>query len=117
MIYYAVTETKTEVGFPAILETAWPVILETAEKNLFPNDIKNVFFETYLPKTKPITVGIIYWLPNQTNFIKTLNENFAKRDTTNKETYINVRFSMDFYHNGKYIICKKKKKPSSEISF
>ena len=46
------------------------------------------FFEIHLPKTKPITVRIVYQPPNQTNFIKTLNENFAELDTTNKETYI-----------------------------
>ena len=46
------------------------------------------FFEIHLPKTRPITVGIVYQPPNQTNFIKTLNENFAELDTTNKETYI-----------------------------
>ena len=76
------------------------------QNNLFPNDIENVFFEIHLPKTKPITVGIVYRPPNQTNFIKTLNENFAKLDTTNKETYILGDFNINLYHNGKYIICK-----------
>ena len=74
------------------------------QKNLYPNDIENVFFEIHLPKTKPIAVGIVYQPPNQTNFIKTLNENFAKLDTTNKETYILGDFNINLYHNGKYII-------------
>lgn len=30
------------------------------QKNLFPNDTKNVFFEIHMPKNKPITVGIVY---------------------------------------------------------
>ena len=60
--------------------------LSYTQKNLFPNDIEKVFFEIHLPKTKPITVGIVYQPPNQTNFIKTINENFAKLDTTKKET-------------------------------
>ena len=59
-----------------------------------------------MPKTKPITVGIVYRPPNQTNFIKILNENFAKLDATNKETYIPGDFNINLYHNGKYIICK-----------
>ena len=42
---------------------------------LFPYDIENVFFEIHLPKTRPP--------PNQINFIKTFNENFAKFETTN----------------------------------
>ena len=69
--------------------------LSYTKKNLFPNDIENVFFEIHLPKTKPITVGIVYRPPNQTNFIKTLNENFAKLDTTNKETYILGDFNIN----------------------
>ena len=52
------------------------------QKDLFPNDIENVFFEIHLPRTKPITVGIVYQPPNQTNFIKTFNEHFAKLDIT-----------------------------------
>ena len=59
-----------------------------------------------MSKTELITVGVVYRPPNQTNFIKTLNENFAKLDTTNKETYILGDFNINLYHNGKYIICK-----------
>ena len=80
--------------------------LSYTQKNLFPNDIENVFFEIHLPKTKPITAGIVYRPPNQTNFIKTLNKNFAKLDTTSKETCILGDFNINLYHNGKYIICK-----------
>ena len=61
--------------------------------------LKNVFLEIHLPKAKPITVGIVYWPPNQTNFIKTLNENFAKLDTANKETYILGDFNTNLYRN------------------
>ena len=57
-----------------------------AQKNLFPNDIENIFFEIHLPKSKPKTVGLVYQPQNQTNFIKTLDEKFVKLDTTIKET-------------------------------
>ena len=80
--------------------------LSYTQKNLFPNDIENVFFEIHLPKTKPITVGNVYRPPNQTNFFKALNENFVKLDTTNRETYILGNFNINLYHNGKYIIRK-----------
>ena len=80
--------------------------LSYTQTNLFPNDIENVFFEIHLPETKPITVGIVYRPPNQTNFIKTLNQNVAKLDKTNKETYILGDFNINLCHNGKYIICK-----------
>ena len=61
------------------------------------------FFVIHLPKTKPITVRIVYRPLNQTNFIKTLNENFAKLDTTNEEIYILGDFNINLYHNGKYM--------------
>ena len=76
------------------------------QKDLFPNDTKYIFFEIHLPKFKPMTLGIVYRPPNQTSFIKTLNENFAKLDTTNKETYIIGYFNINLYHNGEYIIRK-----------
>ena len=90
--------------------------LSYTQKNLFPNDIENVFFEIHLPKTKPITAGIVYRPPNQTNFIKTLNEHFAKLDITNKETYILGDFNINLYHNGKYIICKNNTIVSRSVS-
>ena len=76
------------------------------QKNIFSNDIENVFFQIHLPKTKSITVGTVYQSPNQTNFIKTPKKNFTKRDTTNKETYILGDFNINLYHNGKYIVWK-----------
>ena len=80
--------------------------LSYTQKKIFPNDTENVFFVIHLPKTKPITVGTVYQPPNQTDFIKTLNENFEKLDTTNKEAYIFGDFNINLYHIGKYIICK-----------
>ena len=54
-----------------------------------------------------VTLIVIYRPLNQTDFVKTLNENTAKRDTTNKETYILGDFNINLYHNGENIICKK----------
>ena len=34
--------------------------LSYVEKDFFPEEIENIFFEIFLPKTKPITVRIIY---------------------------------------------------------
>ena len=78
--------------------------------------MENVFFEIHLPKAKPITVGIVYRPPNQTDFIKTFNENFAKLDAANQETYIFAKldatyketyvlgdFNINLYRNGKYM--------------
>ena len=48
--------------------------LSCTQKNLFPNDIENVFFGISLPKTETITVGIVCRPLDLINFIKTLNE-------------------------------------------
>ena len=52
--------------------------LSYTEKDLFPEEIQNIFFEILLLKTKPITVKIIYQPPNQNNFLQTLSKNVAK---------------------------------------
>ena len=46
------------------------------QKNFFPNVIENIFFEILLPKTTPVTAGIMYRLPSQANFLGILNMNF-----------------------------------------
>ena len=67
-------------------------------------------------QTKQITVGIACRPPNETNFIKTLNEHFTKLDITNKETYILGDFNTNLYHNSKYIICKNNTLVSKSVS-
>ena len=44
-------EIETEVGVACYIRND----LIYTQKNLFPSDIENVFFEIHLPKTKPIT--------------------------------------------------------------
>ena len=69
-----------------------------------------------MPKTKPINVGIVYQPPNQTNFIKILNEHFAKLETTNKESFILGNFNINLYRDGKYIICENNTLVSRSVS-
>ena len=52
--------------------------LSYIEKEFFPEEIENIFFEMLLSKTKLIPVGISHRPPNQNNFLQTLNENFAQ---------------------------------------
>ena len=73
--------------------------LSYIEKGFFPEEIENILFEILLPKTKPMTVGIIYRPPNQNTFLQTLNGNFAKLDTLKKESYILGHFSINMCQN------------------
>ena len=75
------------------------MFLIVLEKDFFPEEIENIFFEILLPKTKPITVGIIYRPPNENNFLQTQNENFAKFDTLKKELYILGDLNINLYRN------------------
>ena len=42
------------------------------QKQYFPEEIENIFFEILLPKTKPIVVGIIYRSSSQIIFVETI---------------------------------------------
>ena len=75
------------------------------EKDFFPIEIENIFFEILLNKTKSIALGIIYRPPNQSNFLQTLNENFTKLDTLKKELYIVGDFNINLYHNQNHTGC------------
>ena len=57
------------------------------QENVFPNVIKNIFFEILLLKATPITVGIMNKPPSQTNFLEILNMTFEKVDIEKKEIH------------------------------
>ena len=69
-------------------------------------NIETIFIEIFLPKTKPMAVGIIYRPPSQTSFLETMNERFHKLDTISKETYILGDFNINLYLNNKYVFDK-----------
>ena len=74
------------------------------QKQYFPEEVENIFFEILLPKIKPIVVGNIYRSPSQNSFLEILNKNFPSTDTDVKETYILGDFNINIYENNKYII-------------
>ena len=50
--------------------------------SLLPNEIENIIFNILMPHTKPITIGIIYGLPNQSEFLDIFEENLPKVNTS-----------------------------------
>ena len=81
--------------------------LSFTKRNYFPHDIETIFIEIFLPKTKAMTVGIVYRTPSQTIFLERMNEHFYKLDTINKETYILGDFNINLYLNNKYVFEKR----------
>ena len=74
------------------------------QKDFFSNVTEKIFFEILLPKTTPITVGIMYRPPSQTNFLEILNMTFEKVDVDKKEIYVTGDFNINMYHNNRYIV-------------
>ena len=58
--------------------------LSFTKRNYFSRDIETVFIEIFLPKTKPMTIGIVFRPPSQIRFLETMNEYFYKLNTINK---------------------------------
>ena len=64
------------------------------QKDFFPNIIGNIFFESLLSKTTPITVRMMYSPPSQTNFLE-IKKRPLKKLTQTKKRYI---YSQQFQH-------------------
>ena len=59
------------------------------EREHFSSDLENIFFDIFLPKSKPILVGIIYRPPDQPMFLKKLTSAIFNTDNfNNQEVYI-----------------------------
>ena len=54
-----------------------------------------MFLDIYLPKNKPITLGVIYRPPDQKNFIQNFNEGLQKLDFNKNEIYLLGDFNID----------------------
>ena len=83
--------------------------LSFTKRNYFPHDIETIFIQIFLPKIKPMTVGIVYQPPSQTSFLEKMNDYFYKLDTINKETYILGDFNINLYLNNKYVFAEIQK--------
>ena len=76
------------------------------KRNYLPHDIETIFIEIFLPKTEPMTVGIVYQPPSQTSFLETMHEHLYKLNTINKETYIIGDVNINLYLDNKYVFEK-----------
>ena len=55
----------------------------------FSTETENLFFDIFLPKTKPILVGILYRPPDQSGFLKNLSNSITNTENfDNQEVYI-----------------------------
>ena len=56
---------------------------------IFSNEIENIFLDIFLPKTRPILIGILYRPPDQSLFLDKLSSAISKTSCfNNQEVYI-----------------------------
>ena len=73
-------------------------------KQILQDDIENIFIDLLLPKTKPITVGIVYKPPHQTGFIEKITANFNSLNVADTEMYVFGDLNINLLQNSKYIL-------------
>ena len=59
-----------------------------------------------LPKSKPITVGIIYKPPNQVHFVDHINNALDKLPFQSNEIYLFEDFNINLFFEGHYVLKK-----------
>ena len=60
-------------------------------------EIENIIFDILFPKSKPITIGIFYRPPNQTNFMELLIKNFSLLNLKDNEYIFLMILTLTFY--------------------
>ena len=69
-------------------------------KNCISYEIENIFVELPIPKTKPITVGIVYKPPDQTRFLEIMSNSLNLLNILSEEWHILGDLNINLYHNG-----------------
>ena len=67
---------------------------------------ENITFDILMPHMKSITVGMIYILPNQSQFLHIFEENLPKLYTSYREIYFLGGFNINLFENGKHAFHK-----------
>ena len=73
--------------------------------NICFNNIENIFIDLLFPKTKPISVGIIYKPPSQSQFLQQIITEFEALDLDN-EIYFLGDFNINLLFRDKYVLNK-----------
>ena len=69
----------------------------------FSSEIENIFSDIFLPKTKPILIGILYRPPNQSGFLDKLSMTISKTSCfDNQEVYILGDLNINLINNQKH---------------
>ena len=96
--YCAIRRDRNRKGGGGICYATSKICYNT--KNCISNEIENVFVELLIPKTKPVTVGIVNKPPNQTRFLEILSNSLKSLSMLTEEWHILGDLNINLYHNG-----------------
>ena len=69
-------------------------------------NIENIVLDMLVPKSKPITVGIIYKPPNQVGFVDHFNNAQGKSPFQSNEIFLLGDFNINLFSEGHYVLKK-----------
>ena len=78
------------------------------QSSIFEN-IANIVLDILLPKSKPITMGIIFRPPNQVDFIDHFNNAPGKLPIQSNKIYLLGNLTINLFFDGHYVLKKKLK--------
>ena len=78
----------------------WLIRFVTILKNCISNEIENIFARLLIPKTKPVTVEIVYKPPDQTRFLEILSNSLNTLNILSREWHILGDLNINLYHHG-----------------
>ena len=74
----------------------------------FCKNTESIFIDIFLPKTKPVLIGILSRPPDKNNFVKNLEETFTNCNILDKqECYLLGDFNINILENGENVFEKK----------
>ena len=87
-------------------------------KHNFCKNTESIFIDIFLPKSKPILVGILYGLPEKNDFVKNLEETFTGCSILEKQDcYLLGDLNINLLHNGKIFLEKGAQIKTNVITF
>ena len=87
-----------------------------SRKTCLSDNLENIFIDLLFPKTKPISIGILYKPPRQTRFLEQMVTDFESLELNN-ELYILGDFNIDLLFKGNCILNKTQKSKNHFTDF
>ena len=86
-------------------------------KTSFCRNIESILIDIFLPKSKPILLGVLYRTPDKSDFIEHLNNSLKESNTCNtRECFLIGDFNVNLMSGNKLVLEKQYSDPYSQAS-